>query len=125
MRRTDDMIQCSGISPTQSTPGGLSFGNGFSPAARAASGGRPRVTVCEIRALRFSKSLSIRPHFRVTSRSSLVVVVSRKSAILHCSLIRGRGIKKFFAKSGETRFWPADPYISDSPNILNGSEIVR
>ena len=62
-------------------PEGLSFGFGFSPAARAASGGRPRVTVHEMSALRFSFSFSINSRFFATNVSSFAVSASRKSAI--------------------------------------------
>ena len=44
-------------------PEGLNLGCGSRPAARAASGGRPRVTVCEMSAVRFSFSRSINVRF--------------------------------------------------------------
>ena len=80
--------QCSGTSPSHLMPEGLSLGSGSRPAARAASGGRPRVTAREISAVRFSLSRSINVRFFATSVSSLEVSRWRKSAIARCS---GRG----------------------------------
>ena len=48
-------------------PEGLSLGCGSRPAARAALGGRPQVTVREMSAVRFSFSRSINVRFFATS----------------------------------------------------------
>ncbi len=107
--------QCSGTSPSHSTPEGLSLGWGSKPALRASSGGSPRVTVCEIRAVRFSLSRSIKFCFFATRVSIFSVSRSRKSAIVVCSERGGRGMRKSLQKSGGTRFWPPAPYIEPSP----------
>jgi len=77
--------QCSGMSPSQSWPEGLSLGCGSRPAARAASVGSPRVTVREISAARFSCNRSMSVRFFATSVSIIELSRSRNSAIARCS----------------------------------------
>jgi hypothetical protein len=57
----------------------------------AASGGRPRITVCEMSAARFSFNFWINSRFFTTSVSSFVVCASRKSAMACCSVRLGSG----------------------------------
>ena len=61
------------------------------PAARAASGGRPRVTVRVISAVWYSRSRSISIRFFATSASIRSVSRSRKAAMARCSSRGGRG----------------------------------
>ena len=80
-------------------PEGLSLGCGSSPAARAASGGRPRVTVREMSAVRFSLSRSINVCFLVTSVSIFAVSRSRKSVMARCSSEGAMGTAQLPMKS--------------------------
>ena len=77
--------QCSGTSPNHSTPEGFNRGDGSSPAARAASGGSPRVTVRVISAVRYSSNRSINNRFFSTNASIRPVSRSRNSTIESCS----------------------------------------
>jgi len=91
VRRTGNNSHPTGTSPSHATPEGLSGGWGSSPAARAAAGGRPRVTVREMRAERFSFSLSMSTRLFVMRVSIRPVWRSRKSAMACCSSIGGSG----------------------------------
>ena len=62
---------------------------GSRPAARAAAGGRPRVTVREMSAVRFSFSRSINSRFFATNRSTRPVSRSRNVAMARCSASGG------------------------------------
>ena len=77
--------QCSGTSPSHSTPEGLRRGDGSSPAVRAASGGRPRVTVRVMSAVRHSCSRSMNSRIFATSASVRSVSRSRNAVIARCS----------------------------------------
>jgi hypothetical protein len=54
-------------------------------ACEATCGGRPRVTVCEMSAVRYSCSRSINVHFFAISASIFAVSRSRNSAMVRCS----------------------------------------
>ena len=105
-------------------PEGFSLGWGSRPAARAASGGRPRVTVLRNQRgpllLQPLDQLALLGHQGVDPRRLYIEEVGEGFLLA----LGGKGARKSLMNSGGTRFCPPAPYISASPKFRKSDESV-